>query len=113
MTRETVGELMRAKRLALGWTPEQMAAVLDCHPAFVTRLERAGRTLPRFPLLKKLESLGLPAADLLMAIGALSPDQYFDARRLVRRLPPGGHLPMEEWLEEVRLTTAIRLERHR
>lgn len=109
----TVGDLLLAKRVELGWSPEQMATTLGCEPAFVTRLERAEGELPRYVLLKQLEALGIPAVDLLLAVGAVEPAEYEDALGLVPIVPHRQGLSVEEWLESVRCSIAEKVSRHR
>ena len=71
----TLGEAIRARRLELGWSQEQLAARIndagdDCHQSDVSRLERGKVGLPRRARLERIAvALDLPLGELLARSG--------------------------------------------
>ncbi|HET8521773.1 MAG TPA: helix-turn-helix domain-containing protein, partial [Thermomicrobiales bacterium] len=98
--RTTLGQLIRDRRRALGWTQERLAVTIDegMTQSDVSRLERDKVGLPRRRRLERLaQALDLPLGELLARSGWTDADQYFgpsspgerDAGVEQTLLPPG------------------------
>jgi transcriptional regulator with XRE-family HTH domain len=67
MDGETLGEVIRSHRLALGWTQEDLAARMGegVPPGEVARIERDGAPPPREQLAQIADALDVSLSDLL------------------------------------------------
>lgn len=59
------GENVRAARAARGWTQEQLAQESGLATVQVSRIERGVREVRLTTLVRLLDALGVPSADLL------------------------------------------------
>lgn len=70
---ERFGEVVRAERLARGWTQEMLADKLDWNRATITRLELGKFSCSLHRLFQLADALGLPAASLVAAAESSQP----------------------------------------
>jgi transcriptional regulator with XRE-family HTH domain len=80
----TVGQRLRAARLAKGLSARQLAASADVTPAYLSRLEN-GQLSPTVSTLSKvMQALGQPVADLFHGQDEVGPLVRADQRRIIR-----------------------------
>jgi len=93
----SLGETIRVRRVALGWTQEVLAARIGgeggiCHQSEVSRLERGRVGLPRRARLERIAAaLDLPLGDLLARSGWAGAEAAFHSVDVVvpsRENPP-------------------------
>lgn len=88
---KTLGNLIRTRRLELGWTQEELAERIGpgVRQSDVSRLERGKTALPRLERLTQIAAvLGLSVGDLLKQAGWFGPD---------RTPEPDGRLAEPDW----------------
>jgi len=67
--RRALGEAIRARRKALGWSQEKLAEVVDCHPNYVGYVERAEQNLTIDMLVRFAKALKCSVADVVQDAG--------------------------------------------
>lgn len=95
----TIGDRVRSRRAAVGWTQEQLAEASGIRPATISRIER-GHLAPSLAVLQELaQALGTAVGDLVGgAPGVEDPDQ----RKLLDvwlRVDPAGRRALLDLLE--------------
>ncbi|MCA9489362.1 MAG: helix-turn-helix transcriptional regulator [Myxococcales bacterium] len=97
MTR-TIGDRVRSRRAAVGWTQEQLAEASGVRPATISRIER-GHLAPSLAVLYELaQALGTAVGDLVGGAPVEDPDQ----RKLLDvwlSVDPAGRRALLELLE--------------
>lgn len=72
---QATGELIRRKRLELGWTQEALAEKLDTSSASINRYENGRRKITLELLYEFAAVFGVPPADLMVDADGLSEDE--------------------------------------
>lgn len=105
MNEETLGDVIRNRRLALGWTQEELAGQIsdlgdEIRQSDISRLERNETSLPRRARLQSIaEVLDLPLGELLERSGWSGATGVFDDQVEEAPHPSRGAVavPVREW----------------
>lgn len=64
------GSRVRARRVGLGWTQEQLAEAVGLHFTYVGSVERGERNVPLKNILRLASALGIDPGDLVSGLAA-------------------------------------------